>query len=117
MRFILRFLKKDRSTTSEQSTEKHNTYISGNSSMERVEQSPKSLLNEVKPLVEELDKELGDIIVSIVKRMSERPAIWWEWLMLFTFGAFAGIGLGILISMWVFPRTITIPPQNITITI
>lgn len=65
--------------------------------------------------LEILEKEIGDIIVSIIRRASERPAIWWQWLFLFIFGTLAGIGLGILIAYIVMPRTIIVPPMNVTV--
>lgn len=65
--------------------------------------------------IEVLEKELGDIIVSIIRRASERPPIWWQWLMLFVFGTLAGLGLGVLISYLLMPRTIVVPPINVTL--
>ncbi len=72
-------------------------------------------VRDVQQLLEELDTELGDIIVDIIHRASERPAIWWQWLMLILVGIDGGIGLGILISNLMLPRQIIIPPQNITV--
>jgi len=77
--------------------------------------SSSSSEKDVQQLLEELDVELGDIIVDIIHRASERPAVWWQWLMLILVGVAGGIGLGILISNIMLPRQIVIPPQNITI--
>ncbi len=72
-------------------------------------------VKDVQQLLEELDTELGDIIVDIIHRASERPAIWWQWLMLILVGMAGGIGLGILISNLMLPRQVIVPPQNVTI--
>jgi hypothetical protein len=71
--------------------------------------------NDINKLLEELDTQLGDIIVDIIHRASERPSIWWQWLMLILTGMGAGIGIGILISNLTLPRQVIVPPQNITI--
>ncbi len=72
-------------------------------------------VKDVQQFLEELDTQLGDIIVDIIHRASERPAVWWQWLMLILVGVAGGIGLGILISNLMLPRQIIIPPQNITV--
>jgi hypothetical protein len=72
-------------------------------------------VKDVQQLLQELDVELGDIIVDIIRRASERPAVWWQWLMLIIVGILGGIGIGILISNLTLPRQVIVPPQNITI--
>ncbi len=64
---------------------------------------------------EELEDALDKIVVEALKRASERPPIWWQWLILFGFGALAGMGVGLALSRFVMPTptpevTVVSPP-------
>lgn len=109
-RFKWKSKKRDITSTG-QNTKTQNISTSEGSGSLVLEQSQLSGLENL----ETLEKEIGDIIVNIIRRASERPAIWWQWLFLFLFGTFAGIGLGILIAYLLMPRTIIVPPMNVTV--
>lgn len=54
-------------------------------------------------LIERIKEDVADALdatlVEAIRRANERPPVWWQWLMLFVFGAMAGTGLGIIIAI------------------
>lgn len=55
-------------------------------------------LKVVEMMKEEIADALDSILVEAIKAANERPAVWWQWLLLFTFGALAGVGLGFALA-------------------
>ena len=48
---------------------------------------------------EDVEDALDATLVQAIRSANERPPVWWQWLMLFLFGAMAGVGLGIVLSV------------------
>lgn len=70
-------------------------HIEYDTTAELLQKLNKEVGNEIK---EWLEANVGETIINSFKEALETPPIWWQWLMLFVFGVFAGIGLGILIA-------------------
>lgn len=68
-----------------------------------------------------LQKNLDVFVVDALRRATETPPIWWQWLLLVMVGVFAGIGLGVLIAYLTFPKAPIqqpiVPPIPINVTI
>ncbi len=59
---------------------------------------------------EQIQEQLDVIMVNALKRASERPSKWWEWLFLIIVGIMGGVGLGLLIAHFALkPQIIMIP--------
>ena len=52
----------------------------------------------ISKVVEDVEDALEATLVEAIKQANERPPLWWQWLLLFIFGALAGVGLGIVIA-------------------
>ena len=55
----------------------------------------KSFIEKVK---EDVEDALQATLVNAIRAANERPPVWWQWLLLFVFGAMAGLGLGIVLA-------------------
>ena len=53
----------------------------------------------IEAVKEDVEDALNATLVNAIKTANERPPVWWQWLLLFIFGTFAGIGLGIVLSV------------------
>lgn len=66
---------------------------------------------------EDVEDALDATLVEAIKRANERPPVWWQWLLLFIFGALGGIGVGIalaphLLHLGTGSGTIYVPPPG-----
>jgi len=57
-----------------------------------------------------LNRNLEVIMVENIRKATERPPIWWQFLGFILTGVLGGIGLGILIAYLTFPKAPIVSP-------
>ena len=76
--------------------------LSGEELLERVYSDPSLRKQFIERVKEEVEDALNSVFVDAIKAASEREPLWWQWLLLFVFGALAGVGLGLALGVKVF---------------
>lgn len=61
----------------------------------------------IEAIKEDVEDALEATLVNAIRSANERPPVWWQWLLLFAFGAMGGIGLGIVLAV----KTGIVAPQ------
>lgn len=56
-----------------------------------------------------LNRNLEVILVENIRKATERPPIWWQFLGFILTGILGGVGLGILIAYLTFPKAPIVP--------
>jgi len=83
--------------------------------LEKVYNNPTLRKRFIERIREEVEDALNDVFVQAIRSANEREPLWWQWLLLFAFGALAGVGLGVVIGMKVFggaaPKAVLISPK------
>jgi hypothetical protein len=67
--------------------------------LERVYENPELRRRFIERVKGEVEDALNAVFVEAIKAANEREPVWWQWLLLFVFGALAGVGLGVVIGM------------------
>ena len=53
-------------------------------------------------IIERIKEDVADALdatlVNAIRSANQRPPEWWQWLLLFIFGALGGVGLGIVLA-------------------
>ena len=49
---------------------------------------------------EEARSTLAKVLTEAMREATEKPPIWWQWLMLMGMGVMGGIGLGLMIAYY-----------------
>ena len=57
-----------------------------------------------------LEENFSVIFVNVLRRTMEKPPIWWQWLGVLLMGLFGGIGLGLILGIYLGPKQIQVIP-------
>ncbi len=69
------------------------------------QEDPDAEFNRCLELVkDELQQQMDTIVVNTLRKASEKPPIWWQWLLLFIFGFLGGTGFGALLWAFLSPK-------------
>ena len=52
----------------------------------------------IERIKEDVEDALDATLVNAIRAANERPPQWWQWLLLFLFGALGGMGLGVVLA-------------------
>ncbi len=52
----------------------------------------------IERIKEDVEDALDATLVQAIRAANERPPQWWQWLLLFIFGALGGMGLGVILA-------------------
>jgi hypothetical protein len=72
--------------------------------------NPKCRQKFIEGVKEDVEDALQATLVNAIRSANERPPIWWQWLLLFVFGSFAGLGLGIVLAAKTGVVSPSLPP-------
>ena len=61
----------------------------------------------IERIKEDVEDALDATLVQAIRAANERPPQWWQWLLLFVFGALGGMGLGVILAV----KTGIVAPQ------
>ena len=66
--------------------------------VEYVLQKPSLRQKIIESIKEDVEDALQATLVNAIRAANERPPQWWQWLLLFIFGAMGGVGLGVILA-------------------